>query len=511
MNYTRSVNGLVILTVLVSCPLWSWALNNGIVDRICIADPSKPPMLRTAPIPVGCELVDCCPGCPGSGAFEWRINMDSRTFGEAELKFEGFSGEELRQLRLDGPVRLDGDRLRLRPGQTRIGGIPYKQGEPVRVGLLRPIAERMKAQPPRAGDGSTDQIRVTQHLGGFIVNDFDWRFYIRPCQRVPKPPLRLEDKLQILGLDLGDEVVAMLDARRKTGCHDGGAGASSEWVFASSGTSSFENLLNPGTCNSELAIFSKKHRAHLERPVTTWTNAPGDVHTVTLQPLMDVEVHIWVSDDATLAKAQTQIDTARALYIENRVGVRFVGRVRKLSDVTSDPNPEAVVNAGVSADGLQCLELGPIQSKPYYTPKTLNIYYVGKPFKGRNCAIKRVPTICTSSATAFPPGDANINFIGSLHSSTTLAHEIGHAYGLRPAICGGHTEPPKFGPDNIMAAGGGDERVSLTLGQVFRMHSHMDAWGGSMLIHNNIPSAPARLCAPNVIGPACPALEVDWP
>jgi hypothetical protein len=226
---------------------------------------------------------------------------------------------------------------------------------------------------------------------------------------------------------------------------------------------------------------------------------------------MEVDVHIWVSDDATLAKAQTHIDRARDLFIDNRVGVRFVGRVRKLSDVTAEASPEAVVNAGVSDDGIACLDLAPIQGKPYYTPKTLNVYYVGKPFAGRNCAIKRVPTICTSSATAFAPGDANINFIGTLHSSTTLAHEIGHAYGLRPAICGGHTKPPKFGPDNIMAAGGGDERVSLTLGQVFRMHSHMDAWGGSMLIHNNIPSAPARLCAPNVIGPACPALEVDWP
>jgi hypothetical protein len=380
------------------------------------------------------------------------------------------------------------------------------------VGLLRPIAERTKTPPPRPGRGITDRIRVTQHLGGFIVNDFDWRFYIRPCQRVPKPPLRLEDKLQIVGLDPGDEVVVMLDARKKTGCHDGSAGASSEWVFASSGTSSFENLFIPGTCNSELAIFSKKHRAHLERPVTTWTNAPGDVHTVTLQPLLEVEVHVWVSDDATLAKAQTHVDRARDLFIDNRVGIRLVGRVRKLSDVTTEANPEAIVGAGVSADGITCLELGPIQSKPYYTPKTLNVYYVGKAFRGRNCAIKPLPTICTSSATAFPPGDANMTFIGTVASSTTLAHEIGHAYGLRPAKCGGHTESlPEFGPENIMAAAGGDERVSFTLGQVFRMHAHMDAWGGSMLIHNNTPSAPARLCAPDVTAPACPALEVDWP
>jgi hypothetical protein len=83
MNDRRSVDRLLTLTVLAACPLWSWGLNNAMVDRICIADPAKPPILRTTPIPVGCELVDCCPGCLGSGPFEWRINIDSRAFGEA--------------------------------------------------------------------------------------------------------------------------------------------------------------------------------------------------------------------------------------------------------------------------------------------------------------------------------------------------------------------------------------------------------------------------------------------
>jgi hypothetical protein len=44
-------------------------------DRICIADLRKaPPVLPANPVPIGCELVDCCPGCPGGGLIEWRVS-----------------------------------------------------------------------------------------------------------------------------------------------------------------------------------------------------------------------------------------------------------------------------------------------------------------------------------------------------------------------------------------------------------------------------------------------------
>ena len=36
-------------------------------------------------------------------------------------------------------------------------------------------------------------------------------------------------------------------------------------------------------------------------------------------------------------------------------------------------------------------------------------------------------------------GDANITFIGGNANLATLAHEIGHAFGLRPGDQGGHT------------------------------------------------------------------------
>jgi hypothetical protein len=123
-------------------------------------------------------------------------------------------------------------------------------------------------------------------------------------------------------------------------------------------------------------------------------------------------------------------------------------------------------------------------------------------------------TCVTSAKGDFVRADANITFIGPDANETTLAHELGHAYGLRPISCGAHAFGPDF-PDNIMIS---DEmssnvtRAKLTLGQVFRMNTHKDAWGGTMLIKNNIPKRVPRSCFPEEPPNAsCPTLEHPWP
>jgi hypothetical protein len=54
-------------------------------------------------------------------------------------------------------------------------------------------------------------------------------------------------------------------------------------------------------------------------------------------------------------------------------------------------------------------------------------------------------------------------------------------------------------------------RTTLSLGQVFRMNTHGDGWGGTMLIRNNIPVRVPQPCFPHLSGPACPQLKVPWP
>lgn len=491
------------------------AFNQDMMTRICVAETI--PFDRQAPIPIGCELVDCCPGCPGAGPIEWRINLDAKIMTNAELRFEGLGAAELQKLQIRGAAKRDGERIVLRPGRTRISGLPYKPDAAPAVGLLRASAPAQSAKRAssmfRSGGAPsmTEQVMVQQFLGPFLVNSFNWRILIRPCIEPARArPKALEDKLRISGIDAGDEVVVMLDGRTSAGCRDGGTSSVPEWVVTSTGETPLGNVLSPEGCNSEVAVFSKKHAMKWEKAVSTWTNSTGDVHTTPLDPLVEAAVHIWVADDVTADLARTHIENARALYLANRVGVKFVDKIRKFSEVAdSPPNPMEIISAGVDDEGIDCLALGPIQGSTLYVSNTLNVYYVNKGFKGRNCAIKYPPTACPANPSMYPRADGNITFMGTWANSTTLAHEIGHAYGLRPAYCGGHTT----GYDNLMRDTGDTERATFTLGQVFRMNTHTDPWGGTMLIPNNLSATRvARSCPPDAPSTAtCPSLMLSWP
>jgi hypothetical protein len=318
-------------------------------------------------------------------------------------------------------------------------------------------------------------------------------------------PSIAQDRLKIQGISGGSVVVLIRNAE----------GCSKDLILRSSGETTFENIRRPSGCAAEIAIFSEGHAMYLESPVNTWTDGSGDVHTAVLQPLIDVPVRVWVADDATAARAARHLDTANLLYRKNMVGVRFVPKITKISDASTDPNAVRVISDGIrlASNDLVCQNLGAIKGREFHEAGTLNVYYVAKEFTGRNCAILATPPICTTDATAFPGGDANITFIGSKATSTSLAHEFGHAFGLRPRDCGAHTDGLKgFGPDNIMAAGGGDERVQFSLGQVFRMNTIMDRWGGTMLIANRLRPGPGRECPLNRPRSAtCPALDAKWP
>lgn len=327
-------------------------------------------------------------------------------------------------------------------------------------------------------------------------------------------PAMAQDKLRILGIAGADGVVVML--RNAAGC-------GADQVLRSTGETTLGNLRPPGAnCSAELAIFSRGNAMFFESPVTAWTNHAGDVHTVTLQPLIAVPVSIWVKDDAARARASADLEKADDLYRRNRVGARLVGSIKKIADVSNDPGAFRIVSEGIrevrdehgTLRALECRNLGAIQGREFHTGKrALNVYYVDGGFTGRNCAILATPSSCTNDATAFPGGDGNITFVGRNATSTTLAHELGHAFGLRPSGCGAHTNDlPGFGADNIMAAAGGDERATFSLGQVFRMNTQKDPWGGSMLIKNRLRPGPERECMGQTARTnRCPALAEKFP
>jgi len=499
-----------LLLVLLGSASPARAFNHGLSERFCLADVVLPAtaLQKRAPVPVGCELVDCCPGCPGAGPVEWRIAIDAKILAGAELRFEGLSAADLKHLKVTGKAKRQGDRIVLRPGESRIRGLPYKAGAPVVVGLLRPLArKKAPAGAVPARRSVTEQISVRQFLGGSPVNGFKWKFAIRRCGPIVDPPFF--DKLQFQGIASGDDAVVMMDARTQAQCRQG-TPPDPDWTFRSTGETLLPNLLSPGSCNSEIAIFSKKHAMKWETGVP-WTNNLGEVHAVTLDPLIDVPVNIWVANQSAgvAALASAHMNRATNLYQDNMVGVRFVPTVHPVPG-----SAEATINAGVGMDAsgdLVCQALAPIRASAFYTSGALNVYYVNEGFTGRNCAILQTPHSCPGST--FAAGDANITFVGTTANDTTLAHEIGHAFGLRPAICGGHADSfgGSFGHDNLMWTGSADPRSTFSLGQVFRMNTHADQWGGTMLIQNGQRPAPGRPCRPQDASALCPLLDAPWP
>jgi len=252
--------------------------------------------------------------------------------------------------------------------------------------------------------------------------------------------------------------------------------------------------------------------------VSTWTNTTGDVHTVSLEPPISVPLTVWIADSSAAARATDEVNNANLLYRQNRVGIQFDPRYE---DKSRDAAAVAIIDNGIriipGTDSKECFDLQGLKDNGLYTDKALNVYYIGLAMYGRNCAIKRTPTTPCPSAGA-EKGDGNVNFIGSLPNLVAVAHELGHAFGLRPGPCHGHTGSgatniPGFDFDNIMRGDATGLESHFTLGQAFRMNTHDDEWGGTMLIENGLrPVTDRRACMPNSSpGTFCPVLGTDLP
>jgi len=160
----------------------------------------------------------------------------------------------------------------------------------------------------------------------------------------------------------------------------------------------------------------------------------------------------------------------------------------------------------VATIGNGCDAIGAIRISPWYTLNRLNIYYVKGPL------LQDTPGLnCDHFGDGNIRGDANITFISARANLAALAHEIGHAFGLRTGIEGGHTNQLKgFDDNNVMWGGGKSTRSHFSLGQAFRMNTQADEWGGTMLIANGLRSGPGRACPPLAASDSCPALALDW-
>jgi hypothetical protein len=190
----RYFKPLVLSAVLLLGPSSVMAIHWDLWFRFCPEEFIEiPRFLEEIPIPVGCEVVDCCPGCPGPGIIDWRINIDKTRFQGATLRFEGLDQKSVAQLVIKGDAKVnEKGEIALGSGEIRITGLPAEIDGRVPVGFVTPKAvdkldaatqesdaDKSAANSRNEADGSGG-IDISQYVGNFRVNSLavgepDWK------------------------------------------------------------------------------------------------------------------------------------------------------------------------------------------------------------------------------------------------------------------------------------------------------------------------------------------------
>lgn len=439
-------------------------------------------------IPVGCEVIDCCPGCPGPGPIDWRIRLTGNPIEKMTFQFDNLSPDEAQRLELRGNGRwVSPSRLELRRGETVIRGFRDRRGTGVRPPIATPrvVVSRAMLQQDAAGANADAQrgpselrLIVEQVMGRFVVNEYVVVYRFNRCGPVGIPQT---DTLDINNNAGADNAVALLDGRMNGACVN-------DSLYRGPDKIRLGNVQTNGTCNSEVAVFDDNDAVQLLTPVTTWTDAVGDRLPADLTPdLWQAPVSVWVTT-GTVATAQVHMAQANLLYNTNHVGVAFNPNYQNLVN-----NANAVATIGVPS--CTAANIAALQGSGFYTANQLNVYYVNTGGTGYNCI-----------------ADRNIIVIGTAPQPETLSHEIGHAFTLAHVNTGAGISVDyngdgvaDFPNTNVMWAGG-NGRTVFTEPQAFRMNLNPT----SVLNTNGVRTiATTRACADATISGLCPWLGRD--
>ena len=113
-------------------------------------------------------------------------------------------------------------------------------------------------------------------------------------------------------------------------------------------------------------MFAEENAMALSFPA--WSDSDGEIHTITMKPIIDVPVSVWIANAAAEEQAPLDMANATWIYRTNKVGVQFVATYHP---VFSDSRAVATI-------GKSCDSIGWIRRSAWYKPNTLNIYYVDK-------------------------------------------------------------------------------------------------------------------------------------
>lgn len=434
------------------------------------------------PIPVGCEVIDCCPGCPGPGPIDWRIQIKADLFDSVKLEFSNLPSEVSRRLGLKGDIkRIDANTFVVAGKDSFISGFQgITRGRPA-VAMPRFGLNKAKVRKIMSGAQDLDEkeisVTIMQMLGPVVVNRFEILYKMRLCRELELLPV--QDQVDLDDNTANDRAIVMLTGRRSTGCID-----NNREFQNTTDKRTIGNMLSNGTCTTESVVFSDDNAIEIDSPTMVWTDNPGNTLKMNLDPMVSMPVNIVLARAGANAAATNDLANADLLYNDNNAGITFNGTIQDVSGNANDVNT-ITRNARCSAANLADL-----QGSAFYNGNALNVYYVNGAFTAANCVNDRL-----------------VVFVGNNANAASLAHEFGHSFSLfGTTATGGHTNGlPGFGTDNIMNGGGPATRDHFSVGQVFRFNinitSSLNTTGARTDLTRNCPALTVNI--------NCPPLELD--
>jgi hypothetical protein len=433
---------------------------------------------------VGCDLIDCCPGCPtGVNAIDLKVHFHGVPNQFSSLQFDNLELPAKKILNVDGQSKWTNDStLLLSPGETTIKGLQHSSKNSLPVAHFAPLIDlnyltrmREKAIGQVAGpDFQEVEIVVEQFVGMVLVNRVVGKYRFRWCNW-PLAPDEKPDSIALKNNTSNDSAIIRFVARKLSGCKDTN-------VSRTATTGPVGNVLSNESCASETFVFSDDNRMAWISPSTSWTDSQGDVQNVPLNPLLELPVTVWVLKEPVNPRSiDGDVDRARVLFnsMNCGLGLSFVTK-----DVTAGPDTPSLLLADCAAKARLRANIG-------FNPGT-NVYYVedigGFGHAGESC------------------GD-NMILVSAIKSDNeTLAHELGHA--LSHII---HTDPSNGFPTNNLMYSGSTGRDWITMGQCFRFNTGPNSVLNTTAIR---PSPPLSRFCPDLLGqapplPFCPELSWD--
>lgn len=281
-----------------------------------------------------------------------------------------------------------------------------------------------------------------------------------------------QDTIQLQSNASNDNVILLFDGNRGGTCIN-------DEVHRTQANVNIGNILDSGSCNSEIVVFSDDDRPAINTS-PGWNQFDNDV-SLSLGSMYEIRINVWIVDSDAGARSnfrtnsQNQFNRSVQLYNDMNSGITF--RIAT-NEITRNDQINLISSVVQSVSNSSSCTIGQITSNStIFRDDAINVYYVSY-----------------TGSRGFACGEDFIA-IAPTSDNETLAHELGHTLSLS------HITAPAR---NLMITGGSN-RNFITIGQDFRMLMNSD----SALNALGFRSGETRNCGVNTVSTLCPAVAFD--